>query len=129
MWYCSIFYLYILQILICFVSVHRKFTTGAWVQLTALERTCRPTYYRLWVRLMPRCTCARKIFAQLWVTVHDGVVFRNMVIRVTMTATVHLCQHTWLHSQKRNAAGKWICPVYAESSLFLAFGCHELFFA
>ena len=56
---------YILQILFRFVSVRQKLTTGAWVLLTALERTYRPTCYRLWVRLMPTCICARKIFAQV----------------------------------------------------------------
>jgi len=48
-----------------FVSVHQKFTTGAWVPLTVLGRTCQRACYMHLVKQMPTRICARKIFGQV----------------------------------------------------------------
>ena len=57
------------------LSVRQKFTTGASMPLTVLERTCRTTCYTHLVRRMPTCICARKTFAQVSTIFHRFRVF------------------------------------------------------
>ena len=45
--------------------MRQKFTTGAWVPLTAQERAWRRTCYTHSVKQVPTCICARKIFDQV----------------------------------------------------------------